>query len=238
MATALLERLGPGHDRAAAWLAQGHASYYLRQGRYRDALAEYEVALALKQKALPADHPDIAITWTSISDARARFGDAHGALEAANRALAIQQHAYGNDNPLLAVPLGNRGEALAMLGRHAEAERDLRESIDRWTEQVGPDNAFVAYPLTALGNTLAAMGRGREAVAVLERALRIREAGERNPEPVAETRFALARALTKVGADPGRSRALATAARDSYRGMSGHVGEATAIERWLTNARP
>jgi serine/threonine-protein kinase len=237
LARALLERLGPGHERAAAWLAQGHATLFLRQGRLREALAECEVALALKQRVLPADHPDVAITWASMGDARARLGDAAGALDAADRALGIYRRAYGRDNPLVAFPLGNRGEAFGLLGRHAEAERDLREAIAKWVEQVGPDHPFVSYPLTALGKTLIATGRGHEAVAVLERALRIREADRQNEEPLAETRFALARALVADRADAIRSRALAVAARDSYRGMTGHGGDVTAIDRWLIDRR-
>jgi len=92
--------------------------------------------------------------------------------------------------------------------------------------------------LTALGKTLAAMGRGREAVETLERALRIREASEQNPEPLAETRFALARALATANGGRARSRALATAARDGYRHMAGHSSEAAAVERWLVDGAP
>jgi tetratricopeptide (TPR) repeat protein len=120
--------------------------------------------LALKQKALPADHPDIGQSWNGIANVEIELGDYAAALQADDQVLSILQPAYGTDSPLLALPLGNRGEVLDHLGRHEEAERDLRSSIEGWIVQVGPDHPWVAYPLTALGKTLSAEARPKQAV--------------------------------------------------------------------------
>ncbi len=51
LAEALLERLGPGHDRIAAWFHQALGIIRHKQGDYRRAATELELALALKEKA-------------------------------------------------------------------------------------------------------------------------------------------------------------------------------------------
>jgi len=79
------------------------------------------------------------------------------------------------------------------------------------------------------------MGHTREAVALLERALAIRLAGNVQPEELAETRFALARALAPAQAR--RARELALQALQDYARTVGSQRERLAVEAWLA-ARP
>jgi tetratricopeptide (TPR) repeat protein/tRNA A-37 threonylcarbamoyl transferase component Bud32 len=221
---ALLARAGPGQNLAKAWLLHDHGLALNRRGEYRRGLADLRAALALKQAVLPPDHHDIGISWEAIANVLGDLGENSQAERAIEAALTIYERSYGHENPLLARGLGNRGEIRAKLGRLREAEGDLRESAERWSSYVGPDHRWVAYPLTALGGTLTAQHRPREAVAVLERALRIREATELAPDLVAGTRLDLARALWLAGDDPIRARALAAQARAAY-GQSDGLSE-------------
>jgi len=238
MGQSLLQRLGFGHERAAAWLMQNRALTRLRKGDLQRALTDLNGALALKQKALGPYHPDVAGSWDAIGVVRELLGDNAGALAAHDSSLDVHRRAYGAESPLLAKPLGNRGGALALLGRHDEAQRDLRESIARWTSSVGPDHPWVAYPLTALGKSLLAVGRTPDAIELLERAVRIREQSEPDTDMVAEARFALALALSSAskGRDPDRARALAVNARDAYRKLPGQAKHAAEIDAWLASA--
>jgi tetratricopeptide (TPR) repeat protein len=233
LAEAIQRRLGPGHDRTAAWLYQDRADIRIRQGDYQAALADLERALSLKQKVLSPDHPDIAISLLSIAAVQNELGDHSAALIAADKAVAIYENAYGKESPLVAHPLGDRGESYELLGRYPEAERDLRRTVDLSGQWVGPDHPWTAYPLTALGKTLILEHRLREATPVLERALRIREKSEPNAELVAETRFALARARWELGDDRAGALSLAQAARDTYRKMPEQAKHATEVEAWL-----
>jgi tetratricopeptide (TPR) repeat protein len=108
--------------------------------------------------------------------------------------LAVNARAYGAASATAAFSLNNRGECLIALGRASEALAPLRRSLAVWQAQIGPDHSFLGYPLTALGRALVALGRAREAIPPLRRALRPREAGTEAVD-LAETRFALARAL-------------------------------------------
>jgi hypothetical protein len=77
--------------------------------------------------------------------------------------------------------------------------------------------------------------RTADAIAALERALAIREAGEPDVSVVAETRFGLARALWDAGRDRSRARRLAAAARANYQGPPLHAAEVRAVDAWLAS---
>jgi tetratricopeptide (TPR) repeat protein len=233
VAEALQRRLGPGHDRTAAWLYQDRADLRIRQGDFTAALSDFEQALSLKQKALAPSHPDVAITLLSIASVQNELGNHLAGLEAADKAVEIYRNAYGGNSPQLAHPLGNRGESYELLGRYVEAEQDLRLAADLSEQWVGPDHPWTAYPLTALGKTLILEHRASEATSVLERALRVRERSEPNAELVAETRFALARARWELGQDRASALSLAEAARDAYRTMPEQAKHAAEVDTWL-----
>jgi len=233
IAQAILERLGPGHDRSASWVYQGRALLREQEGRYGEGLADVTRALALKQTALPPDDPDIAISLYTLAQFENDLGQYEAALAAEAKAIEIFETAYGPLNPQLARPLCNRGETLMFLGRYSEAERDLRRAVDLSTAWVGASHPITAYSLTALGRTLEGEQHWREAQSILLRALRIREHAEPNPDRIAETRFALARASWEVGENRASARTLALAARDAYRQTPGHQKEAAEVSAWL-----
>jgi eukaryotic-like serine/threonine-protein kinase len=233
VAAALLRRLGPGHERSAAWFYQDRSNLRERAGDNQAALSDCEQALALKQKVLAPNHPDIALSLIAIATANNDLGNHAAALAAADRAVEIFRAAYGSGSPQLAIALGNRGESYELLGRYPEAERDLRKTVELSGQWVGPDHPWTAYPLTALGTTLLLEHRVHEATPVLERALRIREHSEPNPQLVAETRFALARARWELGQDRSGALTLAENARDAYRKMPGEAKHAAEVEAWL-----
>jgi serine/threonine protein kinase len=235
LAEALVRRLGPGHERIAAWFHQDRGIVLFRAGQYQSAFADFETALSLKRKVLPPNHPDLAITLNSVATALTRLGKGEQALLAIDEALNLYKTAYGSRSPLIWIDLVKRGELFNVLHRYSDAEADLRLSVELSTALLGTGHTWTADPLTALGKTLIAEERYREASAVLERALGIREHTASNPLDAAETRFALAR--THWALDRSRSDAvsLATAARDTYRKLPGHDAEAAEIDTWLSS---
>jgi eukaryotic-like serine/threonine-protein kinase len=235
LAEALLERLGPGHDRIAAWFHQALGLTSFRQGDYRRALIEYDLGRVIKEKVLPPNHPDIAISLCAISSAQLKMGEGAKALVAAQEALTIERTAYGSGSPLQADALEDRGEAFGFLHRYKEAEEDLRSSVDFVVAVVGADHLWTAYPLNALGKTLLAEGKYREALPVLEKAHRIRQGADPRADNIAETRFALARARWALNRDRPGALALAIAARDAYRKLPGEAKRFEEIEAWLAD---
>ena len=234
VATALLQRIGPGHERIAAWFYQDRGSVHERRGEYRAALADLKTALALKRAVLPADPADVGATLLSIANVDNDVGEHQAALVSADEAVEDYRRAYGPNSPQVAHPMETRGESLEALGRYADAERDLREAADRWGGLLGRDHVWVAYALTALGNTVLSERRPAEATATLDRALRIREHSDPNQDEIAETRFALARAqLALDQKNRSSARRLALTAREAYERLPNHDREIAEIDAWL-----
>jgi tetratricopeptide (TPR) repeat protein len=235
LAETLVGRLGAGHERIAGWLHQAVGLMRMRLGDDEGAAKEFELARTLKEKALPSNHPDIAMSLCSLALVELELEEGDQALVTIQKALTIDRAAYGSGSPLRWGVLDDRGEVFAFLHRYQEAEDDLRSSVDMATALVGADHPWVGYPLTALGKALLAQGRYREALPILERAHRIRERAEPSPDNVAETRFALARARWTLNRDRPSALTLAIAARDTYRKLPGQAKRAAEVNAWLAD---
>ena len=232
LATTLLERAGDGHDLLRAWLFVNEGLVESKQHHSQRALELVERAVALKERILPPDHPDLATSLNDEAEVLAQLDRAADALRLNARAYDIFVRALGAASEEAAFTLNNRGEYLIALGRPAEALETLRRALAVWEPQVGQSHPYLGYPLTGIGRATLALARPKDAVAPLERALRLRETGEADATLLAETRFALARALWDAGADHARSVALARQARDVY-APAGDVKDTAAVDGWL-----
>src|SRR5262249_25103844 len=130
------------------------------------------------------------------------------ALAKWERAAAIMR-ASGADEFWFSI---GRAQVLRAKGDAARALEDDTHAL-RAAEQIGADSMQSAEALNAEGLDLLALGRPGDAMEALERALAVREKGIVRPDFLAETRFALARALASSGGDMERARRLAEAAR-------------------------
>ena len=216
LADALFERLGPGHDVGRSWVLQNRADMRMQASDLDAALAYQQEALVLKRRAFPRGSGDLALSINTEGEILFRRGDAAGALARNQEAGEMYRRVYGTGSPALAINLSNRGEYLVALDRVPEALVAFQDALARWESVLGPRHAFVAYALTGIGVAHWRLGRAEQAIPPLERALAIREASEPDPAQVAETRFALARALWDAGRERARALQLAAAARAAF----------------------
>ncbi|HVV53629.1 MAG TPA: tetratricopeptide repeat protein, partial [Polyangia bacterium] len=214
-ADAILKRLG-GHDLLRAWLLNNRGALFELRGERGEALQVHQEALALKERALGRDHPDVGISEGNVAEVLTALGRNQEALEHVDRSIAILENGLGAGHPTMAAELNNRGEILNALGRSREARASFEKARIIWERELGLDNRNLAYALTGIGLSYLAEADPASAVVPLERAFKIREAQETDPARRAETRFALARALWESGRDHQRARALAEQARASY----------------------
>ena len=234
LATAVLDRLGPGHDRVRSWVLQNQAAIRLLANELDSSLDYARRALALKERVLPPGSPDVAESLNALAETHFRRGEIPEALTLNARAYTIYVGAYGESSPWLAKVLSNRAEYLVAAGRAPEAIPSFKDALARWEPQLGADHPFLGYPLTGIGIAYWKSGRSGDALPPLERALRIREAGEHDPATVAETRVALARALWDAGGNRARARRLAEGARDTYDRLRSNARPAVEVRAWLT----
>jgi serine/threonine protein kinase len=230
-ASAVLERLG-GHELLHAWLLNNLGCAYSVHHQTEASVEALKSGLALKQKLLGAEHPDVGLTEGNLGYVLHAAGRNSEALEHVDRSIAILEKKLGMNHPDLTAHFENRGEILNALGRPEEAVRSFQQALSIWERELGAEASILAYPLTGMGLGYLAEGKAANALVPLERAARIRTGQEVDPADEAETNFALARALWAAGREQSRARRLAEEARTDY-GRAAEAQRLTQVDVWL-----
>jgi eukaryotic-like serine/threonine-protein kinase len=235
-ANAILDRLGPGHERARAWALNNEADVLLDAGEFERARRIYETAIALKEQSAGPTHPDVAISLLGLGDALQGLRNFDAALAAQDRALTIWNE---QGSSWAAKAENNRAEILLALGRPQDAEVAFARALRALEREGGPDNIYLAYPLQGLGDAKLAQGDAVAALRWFERALRLRQDDKKQNSPplVAETQFGLARALWDAKRDRARALMLARSARAGY-ADGHHVEDLARVDAWLAARTP
>ncbi len=148
----------------------------LTSSRFVDSLEEYRLALAIRERVLPADHLDIAQSRSGIAGALKGLGRTDEALEQQALVAEIRTRALGEHHPLIAMTYVNLGAILLQAEREEEAERWLRKALAIAEPALGPAHPTVASIVDNLGIALDHEHRDAEAVELFRRSLAIREA--------------------------------------------------------------
>ena len=133
------------------WLRASATVAWLYQalGRYAEAEPLYKRSLAIHEKALGPDHPDVGTNLNSLGylyQAQGRYTDAEPLYK---RSLAIREKALGPDHPDVAQSLGNLAWLYYELGRYADAEPLYKHALVIREKALGPDHPVVGSPSTA-----------------------------------------------------------------------------------------
>ena len=107
-------------DEAAALETKVDELY--RAGKYADAIPLAQRALAIREKALGPNHPDVAMSLKNLASLyrnQGRYADAEPLYK---RSLAIREKALGRDHPDIAQSLNNLAALYRRQGRYADAE--------------------------------------------------------------------------------------------------------------------
>src|SRR5262245_48747264 len=121
-----------------------------RAGRYSDAIQIAQRVLAIREKALGRDHPDVATALNNLAvlyDNQGRYADAEPLLQ---RSLVIREKVLGRDHPDVATVLNNLAVLYESQGRYADAESLLQRSLDIREKVLGRDHPDVATSLNNL----------------------------------------------------------------------------------------
>jgi eukaryotic-like serine/threonine-protein kinase len=205
-------------------LAQGDFAGLLGElGRSGDAEVIDVMLLAYLLAVEGQAHPTVAVVLNNLGNLRFYRRDWQGALDSYRQALEVKERSgLGPNSTSRAFGLLNSGGALMHLGRFDEAIDVLTEGRRILVANIGNKNAYLPDLDTYLGMALIGRGLAEQAAPHLEAALAQRLAESSDPGDLAETRFALARALSAHG-DQQRARKLAGEAE---------VGFAAAGPRW------
>ena len=145
------------------------ASIAYLEGRGADAEKLFRSRLAIDERVLGKDHPDVAITLNNIARVlveRRAYSSARPLLE---RAVAITRQQRGDAYEDLAFMLGSLAIVRRVDGRAGEAEALLREAIAIGREQ---EHRSLAPNMVELASLLCTRRQFAEGTALLARAAR------------------------------------------------------------------
>jgi tetratricopeptide (TPR) repeat protein len=230
-ADAVLRRMG-GHELLQAWLLNDLGAVYVFHGHRDEGLQANLDAVAMKEKALGKDHPDVGVSEDNVAIALAEVGRNQEALGHVDRAIALLEGGLGAGHPDLATAHSNRGEILNALGRFGEARQAFERARVILERELGLDAVNLSYPLLGIGVSYLMEGNPVSAIVPLERAFKIRQANDLDPAKRAEASFALARALWESNRDRARARSLAEEAKAGY-AKPNTKAKLAEVEGWL-----
>lgn len=145
------------------------------QGRYKEAIPLYGLALSISENALGSDHPDVADILNKIANVHAAQARYDEAIKLHHRALAIYENGFGLDHPNVAQTLGDLGYIYRRQGRYDEATTVYERALEIRERSFGPYDVNVAASLNNLANAYSAQARYDDALPLYERALAIWE---------------------------------------------------------------
>ena len=159
-----------GYGRGFASLA----NIYRLQGRFSEALAHYNQAVTLFERAGPAGIPALSQTYNHLGVLSFQQREFQDAQRHYARALALMQSLLGPEHPEIAVIKSNIGQVLRELKEFAEAERHYREALELRVKMFGREHEQVALVLHKLGRLRQDQGAWPEALSFFKDAAEIR----------------------------------------------------------------
>jgi CHAT domain-containing protein len=146
-------------------------------GRYADTEPLYKRSLAIYEKALGPDHPNVATSLNNLAELYRQQGRDEDAEPLYKRSLAIREEALGPDHPDVATSLNNLAVLYAAQGRYADAEPLLKRSLAIFEKALGPEHPDVAQSLNDLAALYDDQGRNKDALPIVRRTIDQRTAG-------------------------------------------------------------
>jgi tetratricopeptide (TPR) repeat protein/predicted Ser/Thr protein kinase len=214
-ARAALDRLGSAPLLEADFYLH-YGSLALARGDNENAGEYHRRALEIREAQLGADHPEVAISLTNISNALRAQGLHQQSEEMARKALAIFEAQLGADHPYTAASHNNIGNSLLEQGRHIawdnperakpyfeQAEEHYRKAVAIREANFGSEHPSVALNLHNLGEAQRSLGHHADARKTLERSLEIKRQHMAEDHPsIVLTSTALGRVLLELGEGP------------------------------------
>lgn len=142
-------------------------------GKFDAALARGKEALAIREKVLGKDEPEIAHSLSDLGDIAVQLGRYDEALDDYRRALVIYEKTIGPEHPSVGSVLANVGAVLRTQGRYDEALVQYRRARQIIERALGPDHPNLATIFVNEAAVLKAQGKLDAATGEYQRALEL-----------------------------------------------------------------
>jgi hypothetical protein len=170
----LIEEWDITFEKAGRLLNQA-AFFSYKRGQYADAELLFKQSLAIEEKALGPDHPDVGASLNNLALIYRTHGKYIEAEPLYKRSLAIREKALGSDHPDVAQSLNNLAALYYVQGKYTETEPLYKRSLAIREKALGSDHPDVSTSLNNLAELYRAQGKYNEAELLHKRSLAIRE---------------------------------------------------------------
>ena len=132
-------------------------------------------ALAIREKKLPPDHLDLAISYNSVALSYGDMGNNEMRLGYNLKDLAIREKILPADHPTLGISYNNVAEAYGALGDHTKRLEYNLKALVILEKKLPSDHQSLAMSYNNIGHSYAHLGEFHRALEFLEKALAIWE---------------------------------------------------------------
>jgi tetratricopeptide (TPR) repeat protein len=174
LATAAVGQAG-NSDELRGQLLNNIGVVHMLQENVPQARQDWEDGLAVWQRALGPDHPDVLKTVINLGSAYSRLGKQLEAIKYQKRVIKTQQETLGPDHPALAISLHNLGVCQGLAGYHDDEIASIQKALKIDEAALGPEDPNVARDLGGVATGLKALKRPAEALPLELRAVAINE---------------------------------------------------------------
>jgi tetratricopeptide (TPR) repeat protein len=145
------------------------------QGKYTEATTYYEKSLKIQQTNFPANHPDLAITYSSIGSVYINMGEYSKALSYHEKVLEIRQKALPENHPSLANSYDNIGDVYMNMGEYSKALSYYEKDLEISQTTLPGNHPHLATSHNNIGGMHYKMGEYSKALSYYEKALEIQQ---------------------------------------------------------------
>ncbi|CAF0813555.1 unnamed protein product [Adineta steineri] len=145
------------------------------QGKHQEALTFYEKSIAIKQKTLPPNHPDLATSYHNIGNVHDNIGNYQKALLSHEKVLEICQQSLPPNHLNLAKSYNNIGNVHINMGNYPEALLSHEKALEIRQQSFAPNHPDLASSYNNIGAVHYSMGTYPKALLSHEKALEIRQ---------------------------------------------------------------
>ncbi|CAF1081248.1 unnamed protein product [Rotaria sordida] len=172
--TMLLEQ-APDDDNNKAYCYHCLGLIKRNQGQYNVAIDFCEKSLAICEKILSPNHPDLATSYNNIGAVYNDMGDYSKALEFYEKAHKIYEKALPPNHPELATSYNNTGGVYNDMGDYSKALEFYEKSHQIYEKALPPNHPDLATSYNNTGRVYHNMGDYSKALEFYEKALKIKE---------------------------------------------------------------
>lgn len=145
------------------------------QGKSDEALRLAEKVLALREKVLGAEHPDVGAALNFLAGVYFDKGEFKRAEPLYWRALAIREKAFGKEHLDVAESVNDLAVTYLNLGEYDRAQPLYQQALDTYLRLLGPENAQIPHAQSNLAGLYQRKGDYAQAESLYRRALSLRE---------------------------------------------------------------